>query len=116
MTNSTYQLSGSLPLAAVMAGLALFTSASEEQPMSTPERRLAPEVQPSYVPGNTGMKIRVSVVLTGDSVVDNYKPRTELGRKLLALRRAYVMSGGKLLDGEAMDAEMRLRRGGVADA
>lgn len=46
--------------------------------------------------------------LTGDSVVDNYRPRTELGRKLLALRRAYVAAGGELIDGEELDAEVQL--------
>jgi hypothetical protein len=53
---------------------------------------------------------------TGDPVVDSYRPRTELGRKLLAIRRAYVLAGGRLIDGEALDAEIALRRGGVADA
>lgn len=53
--------------------------------------------------------------LTGDTVVDYYQPRTELGRKLIALRRAYISGGGKLLSWDELDEEMRLRRGGVPD-
>ena len=53
---------------------------------------------------------------TGDAVVDGYIPRTELGRKLLMLRRQYVLCGGQLLDGEALDETLRSRQGGVADA
>lgn len=53
--------------------------------------------------------------LTGDAVVDSYQPRTELGRKLIERRRAYVKAGGKLLSWEEIDAEVRERRGGLAD-
>ena len=90
--------------------------AAAEQAIPVPSSQLALEIRPSYVLGNTGMTIRVCAVLTGDHVVDNYLPRTELGRKLLALRRAYVTTGGHLLDGNALDAEVQLRRGGVVDA
>lgn len=41
---------------------------------------------------------------------DDYRPRTELGRKLLDLRRAYVASGGKLLNDAELDAEIKSRR------
>lgn len=117
MTSSTYQLSVSTPLAAVMAVLVVFMPPPVEQAMPAPDRRLAPEIRPpSYVRGNAGMTIRVFAVFTGDAVVDNYRPRTELGRKLLALRRVYVTTGGHLLDGNALDAELQLRRGGVVDA
>ena len=61
------------------------------------------------------MPILIQTGLTGDSVVDSYHPRTELGRKLLALRRAYVTTGGQLLDGKALDVEVQLRRGGAVD-
>ena len=53
---------------------------------------------------------------TGDILVDRYCPRTERGRRLLALRRAYILSGGHLLDGNELDAEVRTRRGGATDA
>jgi hypothetical protein len=45
--------------------------------------------------------------------VDEYQPRTDLGRKLMALRRAYMMSGGRFLDENEFDAELRARRGGL---
>jgi hypothetical protein len=50
-----------------------------------------------------------------DSLSD-YQPKTELGKRLLALRQAYVVSGGRLLSAEALDEEVRSRRGGVDDA
>lgn len=56
-----------------------------------------------------------SLSLTGDRVVDHYQPRTDLGRKLIELRRAHVQQGGKLLSWEEIDAEVRERRGGAAD-
>lgn len=45
----------------------------------------------------------------------NYRPKTALGKKLLELRRAYLASGGKLLSAEALDEEMRERRGRSSD-
>ncbi len=53
--------------------------------------------------------------LTGDEVVDHFQPQTDLGRKLIALRRAYVQGGGKLLSLDEVNAEVRQCRGGVAD-
>jgi hypothetical protein len=52
-----------------------------------------------------------SVGKTGDVVSDTYRPRTALGERLLALRRAYVLKGGELLDDAALEAEIKLRRG-----
>jgi hypothetical protein len=54
-------------------------------------------------------------LLTGDAVVDHYQPRTELGRKLIELRRAYIEEGGKLMSWDEINAEVLERRGGVAD-
>lgn len=51
-----------------------------------------------------------------DSVSVTYQPKTALGQRLLALRRAFVEKGGQLLDADMLDEEMRQRRGGVADA
>lgn len=45
----------------------------------------------------------------------DYRPKTPLGRKLLELRRAYLASGGRLLSAEALDEEMRERRGRNSD-
>ncbi len=43
-----------------------------------------------------------------------WKPRTETGRRLLALRRKFIQSGGELLDSEGIANELRERRGGLA--
>ncbi len=43
----------------------------------------------------------------------SFQPRTELGKRLWALRQAYVQSGGQLLSAEGLEEELRLRRGGV---
>lgn len=48
-----------------------------------------------------------------DSVSKDYLPRTLLGIRLLALRRAYVANGGRLINAEQLDGEMRIRRGGA---
>lgn len=45
-----------------------------------------------------------------------FQPRTELGKKLMALRQAYVASGGRLMSASALDEDLRHRRGGVGDA
>lgn len=45
----------------------------------------------------------------------DYQPKTALGRKLLELRRAYLASGGALLSAEALDEEIRVRRGETSD-
>jgi len=52
---------------------------------------------------------------TGDSVVDNYNPRTERGIRLLAIRRDYVVNGGQLLDGDALDVEIQMRKNVVIE-
>jgi hypothetical protein len=49
-----------------------------------------------------------------DSVLQEFKPKTPLGERLLALRRAYVEKGGELLDAEGLAGELRQRRGGQA--
>jgi hypothetical protein len=48
--------------------------------------------------------------------LSGFQPRTGLGKKLLALRRAYVASGGRLMSAAALDDELRHRRGSVEDA
>ena len=70
----------------------------------------------SYRAEYAGTPIRISIERTGDMVVDTYRPRTELGMRLLSLRRAYVEGGGQLLDADALDEEISSRRGGVSDA
>lgn len=75
-------------------------------------RALPPAVQP---PGAAAPETSAAP-LTGDAVVDHYQPRTELGRELIALRRAYILGGGQLLSWDELDKEMQERRGGVTDA
>ncbi|MCC7278730.1 MAG: hypothetical protein IT487_10505 [Chromatiaceae bacterium] len=69
---------------------------------------------PYEVPVGTLVRIHVEP-LTGDTLVDNYQPRTEIGRLALAARRAYVEAGGKLLTADEINEEVRRRRGGVSD-
>lgn len=57
---------------------------------------------------------RASAFIQDDSV-KAYKPKTALGKKLFALRQAYIDAGGTLLDDAALDAEFRSRRGSAAD-
>jgi hypothetical protein len=48
--------------------------------------------------------------------ISGFQPRTGLGKKLLALRQAYVAGGGRLMSAAALDEELRHRRGGVDHA
>lgn len=68
-----------------------------------------------YQAGNALTTAPQSVLPRQDSLPD-YRPKTDLGKRLLALRRAYVENGGRLLSAEELDEELRLRRGGVGDA
>jgi Arc/MetJ-type ribon-helix-helix transcriptional regulator len=43
-----------------------------------------------------------------------WNPKTQFGRKLLAMREAYVAKGGKLLTAEEIAAEIRENRGSMA--
>lgn len=115
MTNAQYPTTSSLPGILAWGGLGLVTAMS-----SLPAAPDLPDERPivyrayHYAPPNI-----VSTSLApfiGDPVVDHYRPRTDLGRKLIALRRAYVIGGGRLLRGEEIDEEMRSRRGGTVDA
>jgi hypothetical protein len=56
-----------------------------------------------------------AATVTADPVVERFEPRSELGHKLLALRRKYVEGGGKLLTLDEIEAEVRELRGGVQD-
>ncbi len=69
---------------------------------------------PDSLPAGSTLKVTVEPVVH-DSLLEHYQPRTEIGRKLLALRQTYLKSGGKLLTWEELDEEMHRRRGGVAD-
>ena len=68
-----------------------------------------------YDPGNS-----LTVDMGGGSSAEEptiaYQPRTALGKRLLALRASYLNHGGKLLSADALDEEMRTRRGDLGDA
>jgi len=51
-----------------------------------------------------------------EDMLPDYRPRTELGENLLALRRAYIEKGGRLLSAGELEEELRSCRGGVGDA
>jgi len=51
-----------------------------------------------------------------EDMLPDYRPTTELGEKLLALRRAYIEKGGRLLSAGELEEELRSCRGGVDDA
>ena len=76
-------------------------------------RALPPAVLPSAATAPEATTAKPVAPVTGDAVVDHYQPRTELGRDLLELRRAYILGGGKLLSWDELDEEMRERRGGA---
>ena len=48
-----------------------------------------------------------------DRLLRTHRPRTPIGKALLALRRAYLESGGQLQDWDEIEAEVRKRRGGL---
>ncbi len=52
-------------------------------------------------------------MITNTKKVTDWTPRTELGKKLLALRQEYIAAGGKLLIDLELDDEIQARRGGV---
>jgi hypothetical protein len=62
-----------------------------------------------------GMEVYDAPLVQRDPVIETFQPKTELGKRLLALRRAYVEKGGPLLDAEGFDRELQRRRGGVSD-
>jgi hypothetical protein len=94
--------------------------------MQTQEQAQAPDNPPAnflarsaYFIGNAVTMARygyaIEVAPVTDSVSRDYLPRTLLGSRLLALRRAYVANGGRLINAEQLDGEIRIRRGGAVD-
>jgi hypothetical protein len=71
---------------------------------------------PDQVPPGSLVKVTVETVEpVQDAILSHYEPRTEVGRRLLEARRAYIESGGKLMNWDEVDEEVRRRRGGVTD-
>jgi len=60
--------------------------------------------------------MNVQDVDSKQDVAFDYQPRTELGEKLMALRRAYLAAGEGLLSPAALDEDVFLRRGGFCTA
>ena len=69
---------------------------------------------PASLPVGSIVRVTVELVLQ-DPILAHYQPRTDIGHKLLALRRAYLESGGKLMTWDEIDEEVRRRRGGLED-
>jgi hypothetical protein len=85
-----------------------------EAPFRPSESRRAELTAICYQAGNALTTARQRLEF-GKKGVPEYMPRTELGKKLLALRQAYVANGGRLLSADALDEELHSRRGGVSD-
>lgn len=60
-----------------------------------------------YEHGNALTTTLQNVGLRKDPLSD-YQPRTELGKQLLALRQAYVASGGRLSTSDALEYEKNI--------
>ncbi|TAL79602.1 MAG: hypothetical protein EPN76_01745 [Burkholderiaceae bacterium] len=83
-----------------------------------PPAWMRPEIGPlaySYDPGNS-LTVGTGVGSSAEESTIAYYPRTALGKRLLALRASYLNRGGKLLSADALDEEMRVRRGDLSDA
>ena len=44
--------------------------------------------------GNALVSVRIGLPAVHDPILDRYRPRTEIGDRLLALRRAYIEGAG----------------------
>jgi hypothetical protein len=62
-----------------------------------------------------GKNAKKSINIVGAAEQNEYQPRTELGRKLMAARRRIVASGEKLLSRAEVSREVKERRGGSID-
>lgn len=97
-------------MAASLTGLVIAFGAGHEPKVAVP-RPSTIDATYLYRSGNVAVPIAIlPAPPTGDALVDHYQPRTALGRRLLALRRAYLESGGRLLtQDEILDEVRRLR-------
>jgi len=69
---------------------------------------------PASLPVGSGVRVTPEPVVH-DPLVDDYQPRTELGRKLIELRRAYIQNGGKLMTQDEILDYVRQNRGEAVD-
>jgi len=81
-------------------------------PARLPRALTVPDVV-HYRPGNASFEITTGSPPSpvNDLLVDNYRLRTELGRKRIELRRAYILGGGKLLTQGEILGEIRHNQG-----
>jgi hypothetical protein len=100
---------------ATVASLSLFATAAAMPLIDGPQPILPNEVIRLGSWGNLSIDVHpvwsnLQAVQISDPIVDHYQPRTELGRRLLSLRRAYIEGGGRLLSqDEVLDDIRRLR-------
>jgi hypothetical protein len=67
------------------------------------------------IPGNRSEFVRQAVAeKLARKRKPTWRPKTEVGQKLLKLRKRFVAQGGELLDEEGIAAELGHRRGGLA--
>ncbi len=82
----------------------------------TMETRVTPDHTlrlPEELPVNARIRIHIEQLGEEGAAAEVPTPRTSLGRRLTALRDANLANGGHLLSPDELDAELRLRRGGV---
>jgi hypothetical protein len=88
----------------IMTALVLETRVSPDHTLHLPEE----------LPVNARIRIQIEQ-LPEEAAAGTAAPRTPLGQRLLQLREANLASGGRLLSPDELDAELRQRRGGLAD-
>lgn len=88
---------------------ALLAVPGSHSPLSLP-------IEPSFhfcSPGTTS-DIRFNPFVDDNKMSVEYVPKTDFGRKLMSIRRAYIEGGGKILNEQEFEAELRVRRGGIS--
>ncbi len=69
---------------------------------------------PTSLPIGSAIRVTVEAVQK-NSHERRFSPKSELGRKLLKAREEYVQQGGRLLNWDEINEEVRRRRGGLTD-
>lgn len=69
---------------------------------------------PDELPVGAFVRIKVEEI-ADDTAADDYQARTDIGRLALAARQAYLNGGGKLLNADEIQDEVRRRRGGLQE-
>ena len=61
------------------------------------------------LPADTGIQVPAETA-EKDLQAPRFAPKSQLGRTLLKARREYIQQGGKLMDWDEINAEVRPRR------